>query len=63
MFHDPLLSRRINLADGTQLACRGFIPHIVYDGQVCCCISEPKVNQILTDQAKRMRALFGRRDT
>jgi hypothetical protein len=47
-----------NLPDGTQLRVSWYHPHLVYDGQVPCCIAEPKVNELLADQAKRMRQIW-----
>ena len=59
VFHDYPSIKTHNLPDGTELRVSWFHPHIIYDGQVCCCLSEPKLNDILTDQAQRMRKLFG----
>ena len=59
VFHDYPSIKTHNLPDGAQLRVSWFHPHIIYDGQVCCCLSEPKLNDILIDQAQRMRKLFG----
>lgn len=59
VFHDYPHIKTHNLPDGTQLRVSWFHPHIIYDGQVCCCLSEPKLNDILADQAQRVRKLFG----
>lgn len=50
---------RTKLPDGTRLRVSWSFPPIVYDGQVSACISEEKTNQLLADQAKRMRELWG----
>jgi len=59
VFHESPAIKTNNLPDGTELRVSWFHPHIIYDGQVCCCVSEPKLNEILTGQAQRMRKLFG----
>ena len=41
-----------------ELRVSWFHPHIIYDGQVCCCLAEPKLNEIFTDQAQRGCKLF-----
>lgn len=56
----PDLSVR-NLPDGTRLRVSFFHPHIVYDGQVCACVAEPKTMGLLADQAKRVHDLWGSR--
>lgn len=47
------------LPDGTKLRVSWYFPPIVYDGEVAACISEPKTDQLLADQARRMRELWG----
>ncbi len=46
------------LPDGTRLRVSWYHPAIIYDGQVCACISEPKLMDLLADQARRMKALW-----
>ena len=60
-WHQPPDIRTHGLADGTRLRVSYFHPHIVYDGQVCACVSEPKTMTILADQAKRVHDLWGAR--
>ena len=59
VFHESPAIRTKGLADGTQLRVSWYHPHVIYDEQMPCCLAEPKVNEILTDQARRMRELFG----
>lgn len=47
------------LPDGTRLRVSWYFPPIVYDGEVAACISEPKTDQLLADQARQMRQLWG----
>ena len=47
------------LPQGTRLLVSWYHPAIIYDGQVSACIAEPKLNDLLADQAKRMRAAWG----
>jgi hypothetical protein len=47
------------LPDGTQLRVSWYHPALIYEGQVMCCISEPKTWTVLEDQAKRMQAAWG----
>lgn len=58
VWHDAPDIRTKNLPDGAELRVSWYHPHVVYDGQVCCCIGDPKLNGVLTDQAKRMRELW-----
>jgi hypothetical protein len=58
VFHDSPAIKTKGLADGTQLRVSWYHPHVVYDGQVCCCLGEPKLKEVLAAQAKGVRALF-----
>ncbi|HWE96402.1 MAG TPA: hypothetical protein VG269_20745 [Tepidisphaeraceae bacterium] len=57
-WHEPP-AIHTKLPDGTRLRVSWYHPAIVYDGQVAACISEPKTMEILADQAKRMKELWG----
>jgi len=57
VWHEPPLIHT-HLPDGTRLRVSWYHPAIIYDGQVCACISEPKTMALLADQAKRMKALW-----
>lgn len=58
-WHEPVPIRTKGLADGTRLLVSYYAPEAVYDEQVAACIEEPKTQELLADQAKRMRAAFG----
>lgn len=47
--------------DGTRLRVSYFHPHIVYDGQVCGCVSEPKFDELLARQAREVHAAWSAR--
>ena len=51
----PLKSK---LPDGTRLRVSYFHPHIIYDGQVCACPSEPEFDQLLERQAREVHAAW-----
>jgi len=52
---------RTRLPDGTRLRISWYFPAIVYDEQVGCCLSEPKVYELLQDEVKRLRAAWSPR--
>ncbi|MDB5321178.1 MAG: hypothetical protein JWN40_2809, partial [Phycisphaerales bacterium] len=58
VFHESPGIHTKGLADGTELRVSWYHPHVVYDEQMACCLAEPKVKEILTDQAQRMRKLW-----
>jgi hypothetical protein len=58
VFHEPPVLRTKGLADGAQLRVSWSHPHVIYDEQMPCCLAEPKLKEILSDQAKRMRKLW-----
>lgn len=60
VWHDapPLIARQ---PDGTRLRVSYFHPHIVYDGQVCACPSEPKFDQLLEREAREVHAAWAAR--
>lgn len=59
VFHESPAIKVKGIAEGTKLSVSWYHPHIVYDGQVMACPNEPKTQDVLADQAKRMTALFG----
>jgi hypothetical protein len=58
VWHEPPLIHT-HLPDGTRLRVSWYHPAIIYDGQVCACITEPKTMALLADQARRMKDLWG----
>lgn len=46
------------LRPGDRILVSWYHPVITVGGQVMCCLSEPKVEEILRDQARRVEALF-----
>jgi hypothetical protein len=57
-WHEPPVVKT-KLPDGTRLRVSWSYPAIIYDGQVAACISEPKTMQLMTEQSKRMKELWG----
>jgi hypothetical protein len=57
-WHEPP-TIHTHLPDGTRLRVSWSYPPIVYDGEVAACISDPKTDQLLAEQARRMRELWG----
>jgi len=58
VFHAPPPIKTKGVADGTRLRVSWYHPHMIYDHQVCACPSDPKMPEILTDQATRMKKLW-----
>ena len=59
VFHgSPPIRMKGDFAEGTKLLVSWYHPHIVYDGQVSCCPSDPGTNRVIVDQAKRMKELW-----
>ncbi len=54
VWHEPP-AIKTRLLDGTRLRVSWFFPPIIHDEQVMCCPSEPRVSELLRDQARRMR--------
>lgn len=46
------------IKDGDRLRVSWYHPVVIHDSQVMCCLSEPKVYELLRDQAKRINDLF-----
>jgi hypothetical protein len=58
-WHQPPGIRTRGLADGTRLRVSFFHPHIVHEGQVCACVSEPAFEALLRRQAGDVHKLWG----
>ncbi len=46
------------IRDGQRLRVSWYHPVIIHEGQVMCCLAEPKVAELLRDQARRVNDLF-----
>jgi hypothetical protein len=57
--HAPPTLRTHHLPDGSRLRLSWYHPAIIYNGQVSACLSDPKLDELLADQAKRMKAAWG----
>jgi len=57
-WHEPL-PIKTKLPDGTKLRVSWYHPAIIHDGQVSACISEPRTMDLLRDEARRVRELWG----
>ncbi len=49
---------RSRIKNGDRLRVSWYHPVITHGSQVMCCLSEPKLEKILVDQARRLNALF-----
>jgi hypothetical protein len=58
VWHEPPVLKT-KLPQGTKLRVSWYHALTVYDGQVSACIAEPKLNDLLADQAKRMKQAWG----
>lgn len=58
-WHEPPSIKVHGLTNGTRVSVSFFHPHIIYDGQVCVCPSEPATTRLLEDQAARIGKLWG----
>jgi hypothetical protein len=47
------------IRDGDRLRVSWYHPILVHGNQVCCCLAEPKVYEVLRDQARRVHKLLG----
>jgi hypothetical protein len=52
------LTPRSRIRNGQTLLVRWYHPVLVHGSQVACCLSEPKVYDVLRDQVKRVNDLF-----
>jgi hypothetical protein len=59
VWHAPPAIKTKNIPDGTRLRVSWYHSAVVYDGQVSACIAEPKTDELLADQAGRMKQAFG----
>ena len=57
-WHEPV-KIKTKLPDGTKLRVSWFHPAIIHDGQVSACIAEPKTDELLADEAKRVKEAVG----
>lgn len=50
---------RTKLKEGTRLRVSWYHPAVIYDGQVSACVAEqPRMNDLLADEARRVREMF-----
>jgi hypothetical protein len=57
-WHEPPVIRTKTIPDGTRLRVSWYHPAIIYDGQVCCCLTERKTGSLLIDEARRVKAAW-----
>src|SRR4051794_502193 len=58
-WHEPPAIKTKIIPDGAKLRVSWYYPPIIGDGQVTICPSEPATMELLSDQAKRVKAAFG----
>ncbi|MBI4582962.1 MAG: hypothetical protein HY717_02915 [Planctomycetes bacterium] len=58
IWHEPP-AIKTRLPEGTRLRVSWYHPTIIYDGQVMCCLSEPRLLDLLRDEARRMKEAWG----
>ena len=61
VWHDPPKLKLLptsRIPDGCELFVDSFHTVTIYDGQVTCCLAEPKVFAVLEDQVRRVERLF-----
>jgi len=58
-WHEAPVLRTRGLSDGTRLRVSYFHPHIINEGQVCACVSEPAFTALLQQQAADVHRLWG----
>ncbi|MFO0975598.1 MAG: hypothetical protein U0996_04330 [Planctomycetaceae bacterium] len=59
VFHEsPAVMMKGSWADGTRLRISWYHPHVVYDGQVCACVTEPGLQELLKRQANDIEKIF-----
>jgi hypothetical protein len=57
VWHEPPVIHT-RLPEGTRLRVSWYHPVVIYDEQVCGCISDPKMMALLADQAKQMKEVW-----
>lgn len=57
-WHAPLTLQMKSIEDGTRLRVSYYHPHIIYEGQVCACVSEPGFMKLLERQAADVHRLW-----
>lgn len=58
VWHEPP-PIRTKLRDGTKLRVSWHHPAVIHDGQVAACVSEPKLMDLLRDEARRVKEAWG----
>lgn len=58
VWHEPP-TIKTKLPKGTRLRVSWYHPAVIYDGQVVACLSEPRLKELLSDQASRMKQAWG----
>lgn len=59
VYHEsPSITMKGSWPDGTRLRVSWYHPHIVYDGQVCACVTEPGFQELLKRQANDVEKIF-----
>lgn len=58
-WHEAPNLRTLGVADGTRLRVSFYHPHIINEGQVCACVSEPAFTALLQRQANDVHKLWG----
>ena len=53
VWHEPP-AIKTKLPDGSKLRASFYHPMLIYDEQICACPSEPRIGELLRDQAKRV---------
>ena len=56
-WHEPPVVKS-RLPEGTRLRVSSYHPAIVYDGSMMICVSEPQTDELLQDEARRMKAAW-----
>jgi hypothetical protein len=54
----PPIRMKVNWANGTRLRVSWYHPHVIYDGQVCACVTEPEFVRLLKEHADGVEKIF-----
>ncbi len=54
----PPIQMKGNWANGTRLRVSWYHPHVIYDGQVCACVTEPEFVRLLQEHAAGVEKIF-----